>query len=357
MQVRPHPPRPLLATDDDALLADLVRLAKRADTEVAIARSAPQALRAWREPPLVIVGADLLEPLLRLGPPHRPGVVVAAHASHDRRAHRPVPDLGAAAAHLLPRDEARVVEALATARVRRRPAAAAVSVVGGRGGAGASLLAVALALAGRRAGRHTVLLDADPLGCGLDLFLGQDHAAGARWGDLGGPGRMDWTELRRALPRTAGVSVLTWARGPTAPVPAATMRAALDCAIGGADLVVADLPRSLDGAASEVLRRSALALLVVPADVHAVVSADRIAPRLRATAADIRVVVRQADPALTADAVARALGLPLGADLPDEPGLARALEQGTAPAGCARSPLARFADSVLTRLPTRRGPA
>src|SRR5699024_7465937 len=58
-----------------------------------------------------------------------------------------------------------------------------VGVVAGCGGAGASVLACALA---RRAGadHSTVLVDADPLGGGLDLVLGAEQVPGPRWTDL-----------------------------------------------------------------------------------------------------------------------------------------------------------------------------
>src|SRR5262249_57553694 len=49
-----------------------------------------------------------------------------------------------------------------------------VVVLGGRGGAGASVLAAGLAVTAARAGLQTVLVDADPLGGGVDLAVGWD---------------------------------------------------------------------------------------------------------------------------------------------------------------------------------------
>jgi len=62
-------------------------------------------------------------------------------------------------------------------------------------------------------------------------------------------------------------------------------------------------------------------------------------------------VVRGAVGELSADVVAQALKLPLGADLPPEPGLARILSRGEPPGRRTRSPLARFADQLMTALP------
>ncbi len=68
--------------------------------------------------------------------------------------------------------------------VRGRAPAPLVAVVGGRGGAGASVLATALALTAARRDLEVTLLDLDPLGGGLDLLLGAEAAPGLRWGDL-----------------------------------------------------------------------------------------------------------------------------------------------------------------------------
>ncbi|PDP88480.1 hypothetical protein CQJ94_06765 [Glycomyces fuscus] len=262
---------------------------------------------------------------------------------------------------LLPRDEALLVDLLARASAPGRAPAPTVSVVGGRGGAGASLLAVALALAGERAGRSTALLDADPLGCGCDVYLGCDRGASpdperwTGWGDLlRRRGRVRWRDLRAGLPGTSRVSVLTWTRGrePTGPLPVGAVRAVLSSARDGTDLVVADLPRSFDPATTVFLNRSDLVLVVVPADVPSVVAATRMVARLREEARAVRLVVRGARGDLSADVVSRALGVDLGADLPSEPGLARLLAAGDVPARHPRSPLARFADRFVAGLPS-----
>ncbi|WP_143831783.1 septum site-determining protein Ssd [Nocardiopsis sp. CNR-923] len=234
--------------------------------------------------------------------------------------------------------------------------------MGGRGGAGASLTAVAIALAGARADRDTALLDADPLGCGPDVYLGCDLGApvdpGHRtsWDDLlRRDGRVHWRDLRAGLPGTRGVSVLTWARGPGSAdhdaLPPRAADAALDSARRGTGLVVVDLPRSFAPATTGFLNRADRAYLVVPADVPSVVAASRVVPRLLSEAPGAGAVVVGARGELSADVVAQTLGLPLAADLPREPGLARILAAGRAPARSHRSPLARFADRVVSELP------
>ena len=60
------------------------------------------------------------------------------------------------------------------------PLAQVIVVVGARGGAGASSLAVALAQSSAQEGKRTVLLDADELGGGIDLVLGAEGHRGVR---------------------------------------------------------------------------------------------------------------------------------------------------------------------------------
>ncbi|GAA3729431.1 secretion/DNA translocation related CpaE-like protein [Spinactinospora alkalitolerans] len=359
------PARPLLVTDDPDLLDDLLRLAAAADVEVTVAHAAAHASREWPRAPLVVVGADLVAALADLEPDRHPNVVVAGSGSAgaptggrtsgaDERIWNAALRIGAREVLAVPERETRLVDLFAEATEGGLERARVVAVVGGRGGAGASLLAVALALAGERARLRTLLVDADPLGSGLDLLIGEEHVTGTRWGELTArQGRMSWPSLHGALPTVRGLTLLTWARGPAARIPAPAMRAVLASAVRGTDLVVADLPRTLDATAHEVLRRTTVALLAVPADVHAVMSASRIAPMLRDHVADLRLVVRGASPAgLPADAVALSLGLPLAGELADEPGIDRALERGEPPAARPRSPLAAFGDAFVARLRT-----
>lgn len=345
--------RPLLITDDPTLLDDLLRLAAAAGVEVNVAHAATHAGRDWPTASLVVVGTDLLPALAALEPERRADVVVAGpetpgSANGSGPAWDAALRIGAQTVLSLPRDETHLADLLAESTETRTDRSRVVSVIGGRGGAGASLLAVALALAGERAGQRVALVDADPHGGGLDLLLGQEHAEGARWGDLmQRQGRMSWPALRKVLPEASGVVLVTWSHGPAQPVPSTAMRAVLASATRGADLVVADLPRCPDPSADEVLRRTSTALLVVPAEVHAVMSAVRLTARLTDQVADLRLVVRGASPAFPAETVANALRLPLAGDIASEPALARTLRQGDVPATRPRSPLRQFADEVV----------
>ncbi|MSV77839.1 MAG: P-loop NTPase [Actinobacteria bacterium] len=64
------------------------------------------------------------------------------------------------------------------------PLARVIVVVGARGGAGASSLAVAIAQSSAHTGKQVVLLDADELGGGIDLVLGIEGHRGVQWSEL-----------------------------------------------------------------------------------------------------------------------------------------------------------------------------
>src|SRR6185295_2350808 len=88
------------------------------------------------------------------------------------------------------------------------PAAEApvIGVIGGRGGAGASVLATALALTAAEAGLRPLLIDADPLGGGLDLLLDAEREPGLRWPGLSTVrGRLQPALLRSELVQVDGI--------------------------------------------------------------------------------------------------------------------------------------------------------
>lgn len=358
MPALPDSSRPLLVTADPALLDDLLRLAAAAAVEVDVAHAVTLARPSWPTAPVVLVGADAADELARRGYPRRAGVVLVGHQHEDGRLWPLAVTMGAEHVALLPDAEAWLVDRLADALEGAPGAAVIVCVLGGRGGAGASVLAAALAQAGAHAGRKTLLVDADPLGGGVDLVLGQEHVAGSRWSDfLGTPGRLSCAALRAALPAMGELAVLSLDRDTTTSIPADAMRAVLAAADRGCDLVVLDLPRHLDDAAQQALGRSTVALLVVPAEVRATVAAARVAEAVRRHTGDVRVVVRGPAPTgLDARSVVESLALPLAGEMDAEPGLATSLDRGDPPLGRRAGPLGRFCERFLAEiLPEREG--
>ena len=248
---------------------------------------------------------------------------------------------GASAVLLLPDDEDALVDALLEAADPRPADALVLGVLGGCGGAGSSVLATCLAgAAARRASRsaaagRVLLVDLDPLGCGVDLLVGLEDEAGLRWEDLRGVrGALRPDVLEAALPRRGGVDVLAVGRGVAGSqeVPSPASAAVVAAARRSHDVVVLDLPRGARGA-EHLLRSCAPLLLVVPADVPAAVAASRQLEDLArlAPSTDVRVVVRTGPRAagrLRPHEVAEALGRPLAGVVPHDQALAARAAEG-----------------------------
>lgn len=111
-----------------------------------------------------------------------------------------------------------------------------IGVLGGSGGVGASTFAAVLTSVAERA----TLIDLDPVGGGIDVLLGIDDVAGARWSGLRTDGgRLDPEVLAAGLPRWQGSPVLA---ADVAPVPEAVAEVVTAAAARGP--VVLDLPRA-----------------------------------------------------------------------------------------------------------------
>ncbi len=344
--------RPLLLTDDPELLDDLVRLASAGGVEVEVSADPGAAVTAWAAAPLVVAAAALGGALRRARLPRRDQVILVGDDPLDENVWALAEDVGADHVVFLPAAQRWLVDRFAGCVDGAAVVAPLVSVLAGRGGGGASVLAVALALTAVRRGSRVVLVDADPLGGGLDLVLGGEEASGLRWPDLTATrGRLAAESLCAALPRIAGVRLLSWDRAGPVDLRPEAMTAVLGAARRGADVVIADLPRRLDDAAVAALRQSDVALLVLPAEVRACAAAARVAAAAVAHCSDLRVVVRGPAPAgLSSRDVAAALGLPLEGVLRPEPGLGARLERGSLPAARGRGPLADFCSTFLGRL-------
>lgn len=334
------------------MLDDLLRLAAAADAEVEVAADAGSARRCWTSAPLVVVGPDVAEQCARRGLPRREGVVLLGDDLDDAGIWQLAVEVGAEHVVFLPDAEQWLVDRFHDAAEVRGREGAVVAVLGGRGGAGATTLACALAVTAARSGRDTLLVDGDRLGGGIDLVFGGEQDAGLRWRDLGGTrGRLPAAALADALPRMADLSVLSWDRGDAPDVPVEAMQSVLDAGRRASELVVVDLPRAADDCSRAALACATTALLVVPAEVRAAAAASRVAASIAPLCRDPRVVVRGPSPSgLGGDEIARALGLPLAGELRPEGGLDLALERGEPPGRRGRGPLSVLCGRLLEDL-------
>jgi len=351
------PSRGLVMVSDPDLLDSILRLAAAAGCELHRTVDTAQARRHWPDAPLVLLDAAAAQRCAASRLPRRGGVVVAVRGEPPPAVWQQAVAVGAEHVVSLPQAEQWLVAALAEAAEGRRCGGAVVAVVGGRGGAGASVLAAAVAVTAVRDGHRVLLVDCDPLGGGLDLVLGAEDLGGLRWPELTvGGGRVPASALHAALPAPAvgrhtegRLGVLSCGRSDRGPSPAA-VNSVIEAGRRAGETVVCDLPRYLTEAAVTALGAADLAVLVVPADVRSCAAGARVAALLTEHASAVQVVVRGPAPGgVSVDEVARAVGLPLLAAMRPEPGLARALERGLAP-GRPRGPLAGAARAVLAEV-------
>jgi len=258
----------------------------------------------------------------------------------------------------LPAQERELIQELGEAAESARdqgPRGEVVAVIGGCGGAGASLLAVALAYSAAYSVAEALLVDLDPWGGGVDLLVGGETAPGLRWPDLAlQGGRLNWSAVREALPRHREITLLSGTRRGYE-LDAAPVDAVVDAGRRGGAIVVCDLPRRLTDATQAALDTADLVVLVSPCDVRACAATGSIAPVLATINPNLGLVVRGPSPGgLRAAEVADIVSLPLLASMKAEPQLAEQLERGGLRLR-RRSALAAAARQVLALLAVQHG--
>lgn len=352
--------RPLVITDDEQLLEDLLRVAAAAGVEVTHSRDlAGRAL--WRSASLVLLDAALVPRAVESGLGRRAGVVVVASAQPSADLWERCVRLGVDRTVQLDESEEVLIALLSDAVTGGKGNGRCIAVMGACGGAGASVFAATLAFTAARGGKtaaaeEVFLVDCDPWGAGLDVLLGIENDSGLRWSDLAAPsGRLPVDALRRSLPGVAvgqgRVAVLCQGRPVTGEVSADVLSVVLDAGQRAGTTTVVDLPRSPSPAADRVLEQADLTVLITPADVRGCWAADRVCGRIREFGTRAGVVVRGPSPGgLGAGELADVLGLPLLARMRPDPSLPADLEQGLARSVHRRRPLFRAAGEVLSAL-------
>lgn len=354
------PVRPLIVTSDTRLIDEILPLAAAGCGDVDVAPDAIAARRLWRTAPLVVVGSDAAAGCVRARLPLRRDIILVADGAEpddesEAESWQVAGALGADHVIVLPAAATWLTERFSTTGSRRAEEAPVVAVIGGRGGAGASVLAAGLAVTSARSGQRTMLVDADPLGGGVDLLLGWEANTGLRWPELAeARGRVNVTALYSELPRAdlrqnGELVMVSWDRGEALDLPTEAMDATLDAGRRGSELVVVDLPRRLDDAATRAAQLSDVVLIVVPAEVRACAAACRIAARVGPHCRSLQLVVRGPAPGrLRSEDVGGALGLPVAGTLRPDPDLPVALEHGESPAASGKGPLAELCAELLT---------
>jgi secretion/DNA translocation related CpaE-like protein len=342
------------------LADEVLRLAAAAGCEPDLVADPAAVRQRWATAPLLLLDVQAARSSATAGLPRRDGVVIVtaggagnlASAAPDPEVWQCAVAVGAEHVAVLPDAEAWLVGALADAMESPGDPGRVLAVLGGRGGAGASVFAAAVAVATVESGRGALLVDCDALGGGLDLALGAEEIDGLRWSGFAlGGGRVAAAALHAALPTTrvghrGGLTVLSCDRDGQGPDGVA-VRTVCGAGRRAGETVVCDVPRYPSEPGTAALETADLAVLVVPAEVRACAAASAVAARVLRFGVSLQLVVRGPAPGgLTPRDVSRALGLPLLAAMRPQPGLASALDRGAVP-GRSRGPLATAAAQVL----------
>jgi secretion/DNA translocation related CpaE-like protein len=331
---------------DPVLQDDVDRVAAAAG--VPVVHGAKSASRqVWTAAGAVLLDAAAAEVCAHRRLPRRGRVFLLGRAQPHDGDWQAAIAVGAQQVLTLPRQEGELVSELSDAVDAVRDTGrrgAVIAVVGGRGGAGASVFAAALA----HTATEALLVDADPWSGGIDLLLGAENQPGVRWSDLSlRGGRLSYPALREALPQHGGVTVLAGGRSQP-DIDATALAAVLDAGSRGGATVICDVPRRSGGVVEAALDAADLVVVTTTADVRSCAAATVVAAWASAVNPNAGLVVRGPAPGgLRAPEVARAVGLPLLAAMRPQPRLAEALEQGELRL-TRRCPLAVAARRVLT---------
>jgi secretion/DNA translocation related CpaE-like protein len=347
--------RPVAFVSDEALLDDLLKVAVAAACELERVPDAAAARQRWSRAPLILLDQRAVAACVAESLPPRASIVVVATDPEPPELWKQAMELGAERVITLPGAEPWLVNALADAM--EGPASSTgkvLTVLGARGGAGASVFAVAVGLTALNAGNNTLLIDCDPKGGGLDLVLGAETEKGLRWPDMRlSAGRVAAASLHTSLPARrrgrAQLTLLSGAREGEAPAPDA-VAAVIEAGRRAGEVVICDLPRQLEASSWSAVDRADLTVIVAPAEVRAAVTARQLAKELEDRGVTPQLVVRGPSPGgLRPDEIAATAGIPLLAAMRPEPQLAQSLERGDFQPR-SRGPLTQAARATLQEL-------
>ena len=344
----------LLVTADVTLAAQVSRLAAAAGVRLGVVDDPGEVMPVWSAAAAVLIGPDRVDEVAATSPPRRAEVYVVAAEVVPDAVYRSALRLGATSVLELPGAGPWLLEALADLCEEAAEPGCSIGVVGASGGAGASVLAAALATVAS-ADAEVLLLDLDPLGPGQRLLVGHEEGAGVTWQDLAvSSGRLGAVALRDAVPRRDRLGVLGWSGAGQHSVPAGLATETLAAAVRGHLWVVVDVPRRTEDDVRALLTACDRVVVVAHARTDGLAAAARFAHAVRDTVRDGGLVIRAHRTGPAPAEVGRALGLDVWATVRDERRLDEHLALGLGVATSRRGPLVRAACQVLDRCePTR----
>lgn len=346
----------IAATNDQDLMDQIRRLVAVSAQEVQCVSSISQAQGGWGSASLVLVGSDLVADVRSAALPKRDQLVVVAHSGATDTIWREAMSVGAQGVVQLPDDEDWVADQLAAIAAEQSRRGMIVAALGGSGGVGASSFVAALGVAAITLGKSPVVVDLDPVGCGIDVVLGSDQAEpGVRWSELYRvSGRVPSKSLVSGLPSVNEIPVLSWGdQEPQLPTKE-VVGVVLDSLKGSFDVVLVDLPRSSRETASVVLSRAQAVSFLAHAGVVGGVAAKRASCWLLESHQTVDLLIRPERGRGTDPTEIRDLGELLDIEpflvVPNCKELAGELESGLPPGSHPKSKLGAVAREYLQGL-------
>lgn len=329
----------LLASADASVVDAVLSASASAGVTCAHVSDVDALVDGWGSASLVLVGDDLAAEVVARDLPQRPGVHLVARSDEACRWSAPL----AAAVVVLPDVGGWLPGVFASGRPQ---SGHVVAVAAGHGGAGASTVAAGVALAAAARGVRVALVDADPIGGGLDLLLGAERVAGWRWPNLlGAQGQL--ADLAAELPVVDGVALLSMPRRGPCEVARPAAAAVLHGLSAHHELVVVDVGRAQGPVATEASRLATSMTVVCRPQVRAAAAVAAQAARWDAPTLVVRAGrAAEIPPGLLAQHV----GLALLGTVPEDARLPRLAQQGRPPGGLAAPGFARACSRLAGRL-------
>ncbi|MCL2783878.1 MAG: P-loop NTPase [Propionibacteriaceae bacterium] len=315
-----HTPATLLSADS-RLIHHAQACAAAMSVPITVVAEPEEMKTLWRTSPAVLIGSDHMASLAGCGLPARDQVYLLGTGDVHQELCRWSMPLGASVI-VLP-EGSKWLSRVIAGRTGVSSGGAVVAVRAGVGGVGASTLCAGLAMAAKNRSLKVALVDADPLGGGIDLLLGGESIQGWRWDKLrNAAGQI--ADITSMLPSVAGITVVSMERADEVlPPPDQAVEAVVDCLGRSHDLVLIDAGRTMPQAGSP--RRT---LVVAAATIRALAAARSSLAGIDRDHAGL--VVRKPGSVSAMDA-SRTVGLPLVGVIPMMKELPRLADQGIPP--------------------------
>jgi len=353
---------PILLTQDSALINQVQQLCSPMGLVVDCVDNPFRAHSQWREYPYVLIGADLAGECIDAHLPRRPKValvhrdtdleinVSANTGQWERGLWQQALALGAENVVALPSSDFWLRDALTCITQSGDSKGELIAVIPGSGGVGASTFSVNLGFRAVQQGFRTLLVDADPLGGGIDLVLGAEEVGGTRWPEVDpGGGRIAAQTLDSALPEFQGLKFLSHARAHFSAPGSEVLAAVIDAGRRAFDRVIVDLPRSGEVATELMVGQAVTTIIPVRNHVRSVSAAAQLRKWVREVGGKAQFVLLADNKGVSATDVGLALGETALAEIPFIPSMSTRADEGDIPTITAA--YSQFCDRILGELP------